>query len=51
VASGADRAGSLVGALAGDPSLPSSYLRAGQGTIWMVDEDAASRIPTFHCSL
>jgi 6-phosphogluconolactonase len=51
IASGVDRAAPLAAALAHDPQLPSSYLHATQGITWLVDEDAASSIPTFHCSL
>ncbi|MCL1840981.1 MAG: 6-phosphogluconolactonase, partial [Propionibacteriaceae bacterium] len=51
IASGADRAEPLAAALDDDPALPSSFLRASGGILWFADEDAAARLPTFHCSL
>ena len=51
MASGTDRADALAAALDEDPAMPSSYLHATEGITWIVDEAAATKIPTFHCSL
>jgi 6-phosphogluconolactonase len=51
IVNGAHRAEPLVAALADDPTQPASFVRTTHGRTWLVDEDAARLLPTFHCSL
>jgi len=51
LASGPTVADPLSRALADDPTLPTTHLEPQCGLLWLADEAAAARVPTFHCSL
>ncbi len=51
VVSGADKAEAVARALAGDESLPAARVHGEEGTFWLIDRAAASRLPYFECSL
>ena len=49
VASGADKAGVVAAAIGGDASLPAGQVRGRDATVWLVDQDAAGKLPYFEC--
>ncbi|HQZ00195.1 MAG TPA: 6-phosphogluconolactonase [Propionicimonas sp.] len=48
--SGAEKGDSLARALGGDPQLPASRVQGTERTLWLVDQDAAGKLPYFECS-
>lgn len=52
LATGRQKAKALAAVLDGDPSLPATHVRGEQGTLWFVDEEAASALPEmFRCEI
>lgn len=47
--SGEEKGDSLARALGGDPELPASRVEGTDCTLWLVDEDAAGKLPYFDC--
>ncbi len=51
LASGAEKAHSVVASLDGDTSIPAGRVHGTEATLWFVDRAAASELPYFECSL
>ncbi len=49
--SGAEKAASLRGALAGDQRLPAARVHGEEATVWLIDQAAAKELPYFECSV
>lgn len=46
---GEEKADAAARALAGEAELPASQVAAQRETLWFLDAEAASRLPTYHC--
>lgn len=49
--SGLDKAPAVARAISGDVALPAARIHGGRRTLWLVDQDAASGLPYFECSV
>lgn len=49
--SGNDKAEAVARGVAGDESIPAGCVRGRSKTVWLVDRDAAERLPYFSCGL
>lgn len=51
LAAGAEKADSIARALAGDETIPAARVTGTQRTLWLVDQEAASKLPYYRCAL
>lgn len=51
IASGADKADAVAATLAGDQRLPAARVKGHEETVWLLDREAAAKLPSFECSL